>query len=87
MVIESSLSMLSEIGIGTIRGSNERSFRGEDLGIFLYDKSRMIERERKLNIYRSGSAPPTIEGSVTAKLIGLTISDRYVSFSLIALTV
>ncbi|KAF6160522.1 hypothetical protein GIB67_019291 [Kingdonia uniflora] len=87
MVAESSLSMLSVIGIGPIRGSNERSFGGEDLGFLLDDKNRMIERERELNIYRSGSVPPTIKGSVTVKLIGLTISDRYVSFSLIALAV
>ncbi|KAF6137839.1 hypothetical protein GIB67_040547 [Kingdonia uniflora] len=65
MVTESSLSLLTEIGIGPIRGSNERSFGGEDLG-FLLRRQESNDREKELNIYRSGSAPPTVEGSLAA---------------------
>ena len=52
--------MLSEMGMRTVVGEG---FNGEDAGKDL---------ERELNLYRSGSAPPTVEGSITAvgRLLG-----------------
>lgn len=67
--------MLSEMGRRpVIGGSNEASF-GDDLekeiGMLLREQRRQQQepaddRERELNIYRSGSAPPTVEGSLSA---------------------
>ena len=45
---------------------------GEDLGLLIRQQRRhqqhqeASERERELNMYRSGSAPPTVEGSLSA---------------------
>ncbi|KAI3931705.1 hypothetical protein MKW92_050438 [Papaver armeniacum] len=52
--------MLSEMGMRQ---------GGDDLGILLREQRRQQEsndRERELNIFRSGSAPPTVEGSLSA---------------------
>ncbi|THU56850.1 hypothetical protein C4D60_Mb11t21540 [Musa balbisiana] len=49
----------------------------EELGALLREQRRQeaIDRERELNIFRSGSAPPTVEGSLTAVggLFGLQV--------------
>lgn len=70
MVSESPLTMLSDMGMRTMLGSSEGSY-GEDLeelGLLLQhsQEANERERERELNIYRSGSAPPTVEGSLSA---------------------
>ncbi|KAJ4725771.1 Pumilio-like protein [Melia azedarach] len=63
--------MLSELGRRPMIGNNEGSF-GDDLekeiGLLLREQRRQEadDRERELNLYRSGSAPPTVEGSLSA---------------------
>ncbi|MBA0825226.1 hypothetical protein Goarm_021828, partial [Gossypium armourianum] len=64
--------MLSELGRRPMIGSGEGSF-GDDLekeiGLLLREqRSRQDadDLERELNLYRSGSAPPTVEGSLSA---------------------
>ncbi|KAK1588229.1 hypothetical protein Q3G72_021157 [Acer saccharum] len=63
--------MLSELGRRPMIGNNEGSF-GDDLekeiGMLLREQRRQDadDRERELNLYRSGSAPPTVEGSLSA---------------------
>ncbi|CAN6471705.1 unnamed protein product [Victoria cruziana] len=66
--------MMSEMGMRPgILGENrgEGSF-GEDLGKELefllreQQRQQVSERERELNLFRSGSAPPTVEGSLAA---------------------
>ncbi|GAV78293.1 PUF domain-containing protein/NABP domain-containing protein [Cephalotus follicularis] len=63
--------MLSELGRRPMLGNNEGSF-GDDLekeiGLLLREQRRQEadDRERELNLYRSGSAPPTVEGSLSA---------------------
>ncbi|KAF5744585.1 Pumilio 2 isoform 1 [Tripterygium wilfordii] len=65
--------MLSELGRRPMIGGNEGSF-GDDLekelGLLLREQRRQeaegYDRERELNMYRSGSAPPTVEGSLSA---------------------
>jgi len=52
-------------------GSNEGSFGDElekEIGMLLREQRRQEadDRERELNIFRSGSAPPTVEGSLSA---------------------
>ncbi|XP_010920533.1 pumilio homolog 1 isoform X2 [Elaeis guineensis] len=60
--------MLSEMGMRPLMGSGGDGFSGEEMGLLLREQRRLeaIERERDLNIYRSGSAPPTVEGSLSA---------------------
>ncbi|KAH9622622.1 hypothetical protein KSS87_019253 [Heliosperma pusillum] len=74
--------MLSELGRrpmvgGNGGGNNEGSFGDElekEIGVLLREQRRqgqesgalVDDRERELNIYRSGSAPPTVEGSLNA---------------------
>ena len=63
--------MLSELGRRPMLGSNEGSFGDElekEIGMLLREQRRQDadDRERELNIYRSGSAPPTVEGSLSA---------------------
>lgn len=64
--------MLSEMGVRAMIGSGGDGFSGEDvgreLGLMLREQRRQETRdsERELNIYRSGSAPPTVEGSLAA---------------------
>ncbi|KAI4322121.1 hypothetical protein L6164_021841 [Bauhinia variegata] len=63
--------MLSELGRRPMLGGNEGSY-GDDLekeiGMLLREQRRQEadDRERELNLYRSGSAPPTVEGSLSA---------------------
>ncbi|KAG7010537.1 Pumilio-like 2 [Cucurbita argyrosperma subsp. argyrosperma] len=52
-------------------GGNEGSFGDEletEIGLLLREQRRQEadDRERELNLYRSGSAPPTVEGSLSA---------------------
>ncbi|XP_044505513.1 pumilio homolog 2-like isoform X2 [Mangifera indica] len=64
--------MLSELGRRPMIGGNNGSF-GDDLekeiGLLLREQRSRQEsddRERELNLCRSGSAPPTVEGSLSA---------------------
>uniref|UniRef100_A0A6N2MKX6 Nucleic acid binding NABP domain-containing protein n=1 Tax=Salix viminalis TaxID=40686 RepID=A0A6N2MKX6_SALVM len=62
--------MLSELGRRPMIGANDGSF-GDDLdeiGLLLREQRRQEadDREKELNLYRSGSAPPTVEGSLNA---------------------
>ena len=68
MVTESPLTVLSERGVRSMIGSGGEGFGGEELELLLREQRRQeaSDRERELNIYRSGSAPPTVEGSLTA---------------------
>ncbi|TKY48395.1 Pumilio-like 2 [Spatholobus suberectus] len=63
--------MLSELGRRPMLGGNEGSFGDElekEIGMLLREQRRQEfdDRERELNLYRSGSAPPTVEGSLSA---------------------
>ncbi|KAK7404543.1 hypothetical protein VNO78_05495 [Psophocarpus tetragonolobus] len=63
--------MLSELGRRPVLGSNDGSFGDElekEIGMLLREQRRQEadDRERELNIFRSGSAPPTVEGSLSA---------------------
>ena len=65
--------MLSELGRRPMLGGNDGSFGDElekEIGMLLREQQRSRQeaddRERELNIYRSGSAPPTVEGSLSA---------------------
>ncbi|XP_028776236.1 pumilio homolog 1 isoform X5 [Neltuma alba] len=54
-----------------IRSMFQNSDYGEDLSMLIRQQRRQqhqeaSERERELNMYRSGSAPPTVEGSLSA---------------------
>lgn len=72
--------MLSDMGMRTVIGSGgggdgfSGDDAGKDLGMLLREQRRQeaCDRERELNLYRSGSAPPTVEGSITAvgRLLG-----------------
>ncbi|XP_031099603.1 pumilio homolog 1-like isoform X2 [Ipomoea triloba] len=65
--------MLSEFSRRPMMGNNENSF-GDDfekeIGLLLSEQRRheaeADDLEKELNLYRSGSAPPTVEGSFTA---------------------
>ncbi|KAE8660381.1 Pumilio-like protein 3 [Hibiscus syriacus] len=64
--------MLSELDSRPMIGSSEESF-GDDLekeiGLLpreQHSRQEADELERELNLYRSGSAPPTVEGSLSA---------------------
>lgn len=63
--------MLSELGRRPVLGGNEGSFGDElekEIGMLLREQRRqdVDDHERELNRYRSGSAPPTVEGSLNA---------------------
>lgn len=67
--------MLSELERRPVLGNNEGYYGDElekEIGMLLRDQRRQEgdgddrDRERELNIYRSGSAPPTVEGSLSA---------------------
>jgi pumilio RNA-binding family len=69
MATRSNIDMLSSLDDG-LQGTDrnlEDSFQSE-LELILHEQrnQHFIKRERDLNIYRSGSAPPTVEGSVSA---------------------
>ncbi|XP_054797029.1 pumilio homolog 1-like isoform X2 [Prosopis cineraria] len=61
--------MMSDVAI---RSMFKNSDYGEDLSMLIRQQRRQqqhqeaSERERELNMYRSGSAPPTVEGSLSA---------------------
>ncbi|KAA8534188.1 hypothetical protein F0562_031619 [Nyssa sinensis] len=57
--------MMSDIGMRSMLQSNDY---GEELGLLLREQRRqeVSDRERELSLYRSGSAPPTVEGSLNA---------------------
>ncbi|XAR60637.1 hypothetical protein NMG60_11034091 [Bertholletia excelsa] len=62
--------MLSELGSRPMLGGKEGSF-GDDLekeiSLLLRERRQDTdELEKELNLYRSGSAPPTVEGSLSA---------------------
>ncbi|KAL9271292.1 Pumilio homolog 1-like protein [Drosera capensis] len=62
--------MLSELGRRPMMGANEGSY-GDDvekeLGLLVGRDSRgLVDHEKELNLYRSGSAPPSVEGSLSA---------------------
>ncbi|XP_076920350.1 pumilio homolog 2-like [Bidens hawaiensis] len=62
--------MLSELGRPMIGSGGEGSFGDElekEIGLLLREQRREADdREKELNMYRSGSAPPTVEGSLSA---------------------
>ncbi|XVE59292.1 hypothetical protein DITRI_Ditri05aG0034400 [Diplodiscus trichospermus] len=64
--------MLSELGRRPMIGNSEGAYGDDlekDIGLLLHEqRSRQDEDdlERELNLYRSGSAPPTVEGSLSA---------------------
>ncbi|CAJ2678890.1 pumilio homolog 2-like [Trifolium pratense] len=63
--------MLSELGRRPMIGNKEGRYGDElekEIGMLLREQRRQEgdDRERELNIYRSGSAPPTVEGSLNA---------------------
>ncbi|KAL5567556.1 hypothetical protein UlMin_024131 [Ulmus minor] len=58
--------MMSEI---SMRSMLKNADYGEDLGMLIREQRRQqeaSERDKELNLYRSGSAPPTVEGSLNA---------------------
>ncbi|XP_004507166.1 pumilio homolog 2-like [Cicer arietinum] len=63
--------MLSELGRRPMLSNNEGCFGDElekEIGMLLREQRRQDgdDHERELNIFRSGSAPPTVEGSLNA---------------------
>ncbi|CAJ2660904.1 unnamed protein product [Trifolium pratense] len=63
--------MLSELGRRPVIGGNEGSYGDEfekEIGMLLRDQRRheVDDHEPELNLYRSGSAPPTVDGSLSA---------------------
>lgn len=63
--------MLSELDRRPINGGNDGSFSDEmekEIGLLLREQRRQEadDREKELNLFRSGSAPPTVEGSLNA---------------------
>ncbi|KAF8396804.1 hypothetical protein HHK36_018437 [Tetracentron sinense] len=64
---EISRKMLSELGMRTMLGNNDGSYGedvGKELGLLLREQRRQEANDREM--YRSGSAPPTVEGSLSA---------------------
>ncbi|GFZ19857.1 pumilio 3 [Actinidia rufa] len=64
--------MLSELERRPMLGGNERSFGDElerEIGLLFREQKRNQDADdckKELNLYRSGSAPPTVEGSLSA---------------------
>ncbi|KAK9734794.1 hypothetical protein RND81_04G163500 [Saponaria officinalis] len=83
--------MVSELGSKPMideHGNNEESFENElekEIGMLLHENRQLGQefpdsaRDRDLNMLRSGSAPPTVEGSLNA--VGGLFSDTNVGFS------
>ncbi|KAM1819729.1 hypothetical protein ACFX15_001292 [Malus domestica] len=66
MVTDAYSKMMSEMSMRSMSKSGDYS---EDLSTLIREQRRQheaSEREKELNIYRSGSAPPTVEGSLNA---------------------
>ncbi|KAH9661534.1 Pumilio [Citrus sinensis] len=78
--------MLSELGRRPMIGNSEGSF-GDDfekeIGMLLREQRRQEtdDCERELNLYRSGSAPPTVEGSLSAVGGLFGAADNNMAFS------
>ncbi|KAL3523846.1 hypothetical protein ACH5RR_016680 [Cinchona calisaya] len=78
MITDSYSKMMSEIGMRSsmMRGSGDY---GEELEMLLREQHRRQQEasdiERELNIFRSGSAPPTVEGSLSG-LFGGGVGGR-----------
>ncbi|KAI3987077.1 hypothetical protein MKX01_036867, partial [Papaver californicum] len=74
MVTENPLNMLSEMGMRNMLSDGSYNEElGKELEILLREQRRkdnqammMNDRERELSMFRSGSAPPTVEGSLAA---------------------
>jgi pumilio RNA-binding family len=62
MITDSYSKMMSDIGMRSMHQNNNNEY-SEELGLLLREQR---DRERELNMYRSGSAPPTVEGSLNA---------------------
>lgn len=65
------VNMLSELDRRPMNGTNESSFDDElekEIGFLLREQRRQEadDLEKELSLYRSGSAPPTVEGSLSA---------------------
>ncbi|CAM8972798.1 unnamed protein product [Rhodiola kirilowii] len=64
--------MMSDVGMRSILGGGGggdfRDELGNELNSLMREQRRetMSDREKELNMYRSGSAPPTVEGSLNA---------------------
>ncbi|XP_057476544.1 pumilio homolog 2-like isoform X2 [Actinidia eriantha] len=61
MITDSYSKMMSDVGMRSM-------LQGEEIGLLLRERRRreVSDRERELSLYRSGSAPPTVEGSLNA---------------------
>ncbi|KAK8542184.1 hypothetical protein V6N13_137241 [Hibiscus sabdariffa] len=68
MVTSSNVDMLPTIDNGLQRpsGNLEDSLTELKLMLRAHHNQQFVDHERDLNIYRSGSAPPTVEGSLSA---------------------
>ncbi|KAK8531834.1 hypothetical protein V6N12_053294 [Hibiscus sabdariffa] len=68
MVTSSNIDMLPTIDNGLQRpsGNLEDSLTELKLMLRAHHNQQFVDHERDLNIYRSGSAPPTVEGSLSA---------------------
>ena len=68
IVTGSNIDMLPTIDNGLERpsGNLENSLTELELILQAHRNQQFVGRERDLNIYRSGSAPPTVEGSLSA---------------------
>ncbi|GAB4824440.1 Pumilio 1 [Ancistrocladus abbreviatus] len=78
--------MLSELERRPMIGGNEGSIGDElekEIGLLLREQRRQDadDRERELNLFRSGSAPPTVEGSLSA-VGGLFGNSTFSDFAL-----
>ena len=59
MITDIYYKMISDAGMRSVLQSSDY---GEELGLW----QEASDRERELSRYRSGSAPPTVEGSLSA---------------------
>lgn len=66
MVSDMNLQMTLDDGLRGLNGNLGDSLHSELLRLREQRNRDIMDRERDLNIYRSGSAPPTVEGSLSA---------------------
>ncbi|KAI3458670.1 hypothetical protein Pfo_015333 [Paulownia fortunei] len=67
--------MISEMGVRSVLGGGSSNDYNEELGRLLRERASEQEasdRERELNLLRSGSAPPIVQGSLGATFLGGT---------------